>query len=632
MKYLDKINYPNDLKKLKRTELETLCQEIRDFLIDHLSLTGGHLSSNLGVVELTVAMHYIFNAPEDKFIFDVSHQCYIHKILTGRKNEFNTLRQDHGLSGFTNRDESKYDTFTLGHSSTSIAMATGLAIARDLKKEENKVIAVIGDGSLTGGLAYEGLNNINNLKSNIIVILNDNDMSISKSVGALTKYLNRLRSRKKYFHFKANTANVLNTVYLGKYILKHLTNVKRYLKYHFVNQSVIFENFGFKYIGPIDGNDISSLLTVFDEIKNLHEPILLHVKTQKGKGYSYAENNPTAFHGVGKFEKSSGIIKKSNALTYSKVAGNKLLKMANKNKDFVVITAAMMDGTGIAPFERKHKDRFFDVGIAEEYAVSFSAGISRQGLKPIFLVYSTFIQRAYDQIIHDICLNHLFAMFLIDRAGIVGEDGKTHQGIYDIAMLSNIPNLLVLAPRDTKELENMIDFGISQDLPIAIRYPKGSSYSSTFKSYDSIRLGKFEILSHGKQIAILGLGAFFETAEKVYQNLKERGFHPTLINPRFAAPIDKENLKEIANTHDLIITLEDGILSGGFASKVTEFLYENGLNQKVDVLSFGFPKDFIEHGKRNEIIQKYALDVESITNTILSKLGEQSHFKTIINL
>lgn len=620
MKYLDKVNYPNDLKKLKRTELENLCQEIREFLIDNISKTGGHLSSNLGVVELTVAMHYIFNSPDDKFIFDVSHQSYIHKILTGRKEEFNSLRKEHGLSGFTNKDESKYDTFTLGHSSTSIAMATGLAVARDLKKEENKIIAVIGDGSLTGGLAYEGLNNINNLKSNIIVILNDNDMSISKSVGALTKYLNKLRSKKRYFTFKTTTANILNKASIGKYILKHLTNAKRYLKYRFINQSVIFENFGFKYIGPIDGNNIDCLLTVFDEIKNLHEPVLLHIKTKKGKGYQYAENNPTLFHGVGKFDKNSGIVKKSSALTYSKVTGNKLIKIANKNKNFVVITAAMMDGTGIAAFERKHKDRFFDVGIAEEYAVSFSAGISAQGIKPIFLVYSTFIQRAYDQIIHDICLNNLFAMFLIDRAGIVGEDGKTHQGIYDIAMLSNIPNLLVLAPRDTNELENMIDFGISQNLPIAIRYPKGCSYDSMFKTYEKIKLGKFEILNKGEKIAILGYGAFFETAEKVYKELKNKGFNPTIVNPRFVAPIDKEALNEIVTTHELIVTLEDGILSGGFASKITEYLYENNLNTKIDVLSFGFPKDFIEHGKREDIIARYSLDKDSITNAILEKI------------
>ena len=513
-------------------------------------------------------------------------------------------------------------------------MATGIAIARDIKKENYKVVAVIGDGSLTGGLAYEGLNNISLLKSNIIVILNDNDMSISKSVGSLTKYLNKLRAKKRYFKFKSTTTNILCKIPFGKFILKRLDKAKKSLKYQFINQSVIFENLGFKYVGPIPGHDIDTLITVFEEIKNQNEKILLHIKTKKGKGYQYAENNPTAFHGVGKFDKNSGIIKKSDALTYSSVVGNKLMKMANKNKDFVVITAAMTDGTGISTFYRKHKDRFFDVGIAEEYAVSFCAGLSSENIKPIFIVYSTFIQRAYDQIIHDICLNNLFAMFLIDRAGIVGEDGKTHQGIYDIAMLANIPNLVLVAPRDTIELENMIDYGMSQSLPIAIRYKKGTSYPTKFNTYTKIKLGKYEILNKGNDIALIGLGAFFETAEKIYFLLKQNGINATLINPRFVTPIDKETLHEIALSHKLIVTLEDGILSGGFASQIASYLYENGLN-KIDMLNFGYPKDFISHGKREDsfagqfdtflnvkredIIKRYSLDANSITDKILEK-------------
>ena len=620
MSYLDNINSPQDLKKLDISKLDTLCTEIRTFLIENISKTGGHLSSNLGIVETTVALHYVFNSPKDKFIFDVSHQCYVHKILTNRKNLFNSLRKINGLSGFTNILESPHDTFTLGHSSTSIAMAAGIAIARDIKKEKNKVIALIGDGSLTGGLAYEGLNNVGILKTDLIVILNDNDMSISKSVGSLTKHLNKLRIKNKYFNFKNNTENFLNKVpVIGKYILKSLKKLKRYTKYYFVNRSAIFEELGFKYIGPIDGHNIKELINTFNYVKTLNEPLIIHIKTIKGKGYRYSELNPTIYHGVGKFDVSNGIattpIPKTN---YSKTAGDTLEKLANKNENIVVVTAAMTDGTGIKNFTKKFPNRFFDVGIAEEYAVSFCAGLSKNGLNPVFLVYSTFLQRAYDQILHDICLNNLFTMFLIDRAGIVGQDGKTHQGIYDIAMLSNIPNLMLLAPRDNIELEEMIKFGFSQNLPIAIRYPKGNSYISSFKEHKKITKGVCEILNSGKDIAIFGLGSFFKTAEKVYYNLKEKGYNPTLINPRFIFPMDENILLKIAKTHKYLITLEDGILSGGYSEKVASILIKNNLN--TNLLCFGYPKTFIEHGEVNEIIKLYNLDDISITNDIIDKI------------
>lgn len=615
--YLENVDSPDDLKKIKKEELKYLCKEIREFLVTNIGNTGGHLSSNLGVIELTVAMHYVFNSPYDKIIFDVSHQSYTHKILTGRKNEFYKLRKEDGLSGFTNKEESKHDIFTLGHSSTSIAMASGLAVARDLKKENNKIIALIGDGALTGGLSYEALNNIGNLNTNVIVVLNDNNMSISKSVGALTKHLNNLRVNKNYYKLKKDTQITLEKIpIVGKYILKKLQHTKRYLKYTLVNTSTIFEELGFRYVGPINGHSIEELVNIFEVLKDVNGPVLLHVKTCKGKGYSYAEKNPTKFHGVGKFNLDTGRIEKKEQDTYSIVAGKTLTKLASSNKDIVVITAAMTDGTGVRPFIEKYPSRFFDVGIAEEYAVSFAAGICSYGLKPVFMVYSTFLQRAYDQILHDICLNNLGVVFLIDRAGIVGEDGKTHQGIYDISMLLSIPNLMILAPRDTKELEKMIEYSVEQNSPIAIRYPKGKSNDTHFTNYDDIKIGKFEVLNVGKDIAILGLGACFDIAERVYNNLKEKNINATLINPRFIYPIDDECIKNILQTHSYIITIEDGISDGGFGEKISNFILKNGYEDKK-ILNFSYPKEFIEHGKREDIMKKYGIEEVNITNKIL---------------
>jgi 1-deoxy-D-xylulose-5-phosphate synthase len=616
--YLEEVNSPDDLKKIEINNLSILCKEIREFLVTNIGNTGGHLSSNLGVVELTVAMHYVFNSPIDKIIFDVSHQSYVHKILTGRKEEFKNLRKQQGMSGFTNRQESEHDTFTIGHSSTSIAMASGLAVARDLKKDKSKIIALIADGALTGGLAYEALNNISNLNTSLIVILNDNNMSISKSVGALTKYLNRLRVKKNYYKIKDNTKVTIEKIpIIGKFILKKLSKTKRYLKYSLINTSTIFEEFGFKYIGPINGHNIEEMINIFEIAKKIKGPVLIHVKTCKGKGYSFAEKNPTKFHGVSKFNYATGKLEVPKMKTYSMVAGDTLTKIADTNKDLVVITAAMTDGTGVRPFIEKHPTRFFDVGIAEEYAISFAAGLSALGLKPVFMVYSTFLQRGYDQILHDICLNNLPMIFLIDRAGIVGQDGKTHQGIYDISMLSSIPNLSILSPRNIVELENMIEYAVNQDGPVAIRYPKGTSADTTFNSYEKIKKGKFEILNLGSDIAIFGLGSCFEIGEKIYIELRKRGLNVSLINPRFVYPLDDENLKLILSKHRYILTIEDGIKDGGFASKISSFILENRYDGKI-LLSYGYPKDFIEHGKREDIMKNYGLDKDNIINDILT--------------
>lgn len=629
--YLEQINCPEDLKKIEIKHFNQLCKEIREFLVSHLEKTGGHLSSNLGVVELTVALHYVFSSPRDKIIFDVSHQAYIHKILTGRKNEFQSLRVENGLSGFTNREESIHDPFTLGHSSTSIAMASGLAVARDLKKENYQVVAVIGDGALTGGLAYEGLNNISHLNTNLLVILNDNHMSISKSVGALNQYLNQLRAKKKYYKLKDDTKSTIGKIPLiGKYILKKIQKTKRYLKYTFVNTSTIFEELGFRYMGPIHGHNIEELIHIFEIAKELKGPILIHVKTCKGKGYSFAEKNPTKFHGIGKFNSQTGKTEMLPAKTYSLVAGETLAKIAEMNKDLVVITAAMTDGTGVKPFAEKYSHRFFDVGIAEEYAISFASGLAAAGLLPVFMVYSTFLQRGYDQILHDICLNGLPMIFLIDRAGIVGPDGKTHQGIYDIAMLSSIPNLVIAAPRDTLELEQMMVYAVKEKQAIAIRYPKGMAKSTRFSDYERIEKGKFEIIHPGHDIALLGLGACFEIAEEVFFELKQRGIEASLINPRFVCPLDEQALHQMMNTHSYLITLEDGIKEGGFASKVASFLAKHP-NYQVKLRCYGYPKEFIEHGKREALMKKYGLDAKKIVQDILElkKAEGKENYRTI---
>lgn len=613
-KYLDKINNTKDLKKLKIKELPDLCNDIRNFLVDNISKTGGHLASNLGIVELTVALHYIFNSPEDKIIYDVGHQCYVHKILTGRKNEFNTLRKLNGLSGFPKPVESIHDVFNTGHSSTSISSALGIAVANKLEKNNNYSIAVIGDGALTGGLAFEALNNATIKNTNLIVILNDNNMSISKSVGNLSSYLNKIRSNKIYRKTKSKLKNILRHIpYLGKIIIKTIEWIKNGLKQILLPKSTLFEYFGFSYLGPIDGHNIEDLIEFTERAKIINKPVLLHVVTEKGKGYKPAQNNPDEFHGIGAFDKSTGIATKKTEESYSNTFGKVVLSLANKNEKIVAITAAMPDGTGLKQFSRKYPDRFFDVGIAEEHAVTFASGLAKQNYIPIFAVYSTFLQRAYDQIIHDVALQNLHVILAIDRAGIVGADGETHHGIFDLSYLSHIPNLTILAPKDGIELRQMIKFAVLHNGPIAIRYPR-DGYIEELTKPTKILYGKSEILKEGNDITIVALGKTVKTALEVSKELEKVNISAEIINARFLKPLDSETILNSITKTKKIITIEDNILDGGLATAIQKIL-----RNKPEIKSkfIGYPTKFIQQGTSKEIEKIYGLDVEAITKQAL---------------
>lgn len=621
--YLEKVNYPEDLKKLDLKKLPILSDEIRKFLINAVSETGGHLSSNLGVVELTVALHYCFNCPKDKIVWDVGHQSYTHKILTGRKNEFSTLRKKDGLSGFPRIGESEYDTFSTGHSSTSIAVALGIAKARDLKRQNYNVLAVIGDGAMTGGLAYEALNNACKSNTKMVIILNDNQMSISPNVGAMSQYLSNLRTTQKYLNAKDDIQHKLNSMpVIGKPIYNFLDKTKNTVK-HTIMPNNVFEALGIRYIGPVDGHDITQLVHVFNRIKNLKGPVLIHVMTKKGKGYKPAEINPSVYHGVGKFDKEVGVIQSSvSPKTYSKILGEKLLLMAAYNKKICAITAAMPESTGLGQFAKTYPERFFDVGIAEEYAVTFSSGLAVSGYVPVFAVYSTFLQRAYDQILHDVCLSNLHTVFCIDRAGIVGSDGETHQGIYDISFLLSIPNLVILAPKNGKELEDMFEYAVNKlNCPVAIRYPRGKASEVLNDVNTPIELGKSEIIYEGTDIAIVSFGAMMDVAIDVYSDLKEKGYNPTLINARFAYPMDSECIKSLAKNHRYIYTLEDNILSGGFGEHFTMEIVNSG-EKSCSVFNFAFPNAYIEQGSREQLFEKYGMDKEHILEKILKRIED----------
>lgn len=622
--YLEKVNYPEDLKKLELKKLPILSDEIRKFLINSVSSTGGHLASNLGVVELTVALHYCFSCPKDKIVWDVGHQSYTHKILTGRKSGFSSLRKMDGLSGFPRTEESEYDTFSTGHSSTSIAVGLGMAKARDLKHQNYNVISVIGDGAMTGGLAYEALNNAGKTNTKMIIILNDNQMSISPNVGAMSQYLNNLRTTQKYLDAKSDIQQKLNNMpVLGKPIYNFLDATKNTVK-HTIMPNNLFEALGIKYIGPVDGHDLVQLVHVFNRIKNLKGPVLVHVLTKKGKGYEPAEKNPSIYHGVSQFNKDIGVVQSSvKTKTYSKVFGEKLLMMSAYNKKICAITAAMPESTGLGAFAKTYPDRFFDVGIAEEYAVTFASGLAVSGYVPVFAVYSTFLQRAYDQILHDVCLSNLHVVFCIDRAGIVGSDGETHQGIYDVSFLLTIPNLVVLAPKNGKELEQMMEFAINKlNCPVAIRYPRGKA-SEILRATDTpLELGKSEIVYSGKNVAIVSYGAMMDTAVGVYSALMNRGYEPTLVNGRFASPMDIEQIKELSENHSYIFTLEDNIVSGGFGEHFSSQVSSiNNTNCKV--YNFAFPNTYIEQGTREQLFEKYGLNKENIVKEILQRVEEK---------
>ncbi len=616
---LDKIQKENDIKKLTRRELELLRKEIRDFLIDSISVTGGHLASNLGVVELTMALHLRFNLPEDKIIWDVGHQSYTHKILTGRRDGFESLRQYGGMSGFPKANESDCDCFNTGHSSTSISAGLGLAMAREIIGENYHVVSVIGDGALTGGLAYEALNNASSIKSNFIIVLNDNNMSISENVGGMSTYLSKFRTADAYRDLKLNVMNSLNHIPVyGEKMVKKIRNTKSSIKQLFI-PGMFFEEMGIIYLGPVDGSNIDELCKVFDEAKRVDGPVLVHVITKKGDGYLPAERYPSRFHGAEPFDVETGLpLKKREKPNYTDVFSSVMKKAAERDDKIVAITAAMDEGTGLKRFKKNFPDRFFDVGIAEEHAVTFAAGLAKAGLVPVFAVYSSFLQRAYDQILHDVCIQNLHVIFAIDRAGLVGSDGETHQGIFDISYLSTIPNMTVLAPKNKWELSDMMKFAFEYDGPIAVRYPRGEAYDGLKEHRAKIELGKSETLQQGIKIVILALGSMVKVAEQVCALLEENGEKPTLINARFAMPFDRNAIDELQREHTLLVTMEENVLSGGFGEHVTEYVHSNDIQLKV--INIAIPDIYVEHGNVDVLYETLKLDAKSVAARIMDEI------------
>ncbi len=621
MGILEQIKGPNDIKKVKTESYERLAEEIRGFLLEHISQSGGHLASNLGVVELTMALHIAMDFPEDKLIFDVGHQSYTHKILTGRKDQFDTLRQLDGMSGFPKKHESSCDIFNTGHSSTSISAALGLAKARDIKGTKEKIVAVIGDGALTGGMAFEALNNMANLKSNCVIVLNDNEMSISENVGAMSKYLSDVRVGKAYNEFKVGVEKTLRKIpKVGDNLAKTVKRSKDSIKQLFV-PGMFFEDMGITYVGPIDGHDLERMVETFQDAFLLERPILVHVVTKKGKGYRYAEKHPAYFHGVEPFELETGKSKvPKKQISYTGVFAKKMLEYGEKYPNLVAITAAMPDGTGLQKFKEVYPERFFDVGIAEEHAVTFAAGLAAAGMKPVVAIYSSFLQRAYDQILHDVCLQNLPVVFAVDRSGLVGADGETHQGIFDTAYLNSIPNLTVLAPKNKPEMKKMLDFAMEFQAPIVIKYPRGEASLVLEKQVNEVRYGKCEVIEQGKEIAILSVGNMMDLAVEVTEILKENGIQPTLVNVRFIKPYDEELLMELTKQHSFIITIEESIHQGSFGQSVNSFYMEQGL--KVKVLNFDLKDQFIEQGKVEELRRRHGLEKTQITKEILSNMKD----------
>jgi len=617
---LQKINSPTDLKKLNLKGLNHLSSEIRSFLIESVARTGGHLASNLGIVELTLALHYCLDSPTDKIVWDVGHQCYVHKIITGRKDEFVTLRQLDGLSGFPKTSESPHDAFNTGHSSTSISAALGIALSRDLSGEDFKVAAVIGDGSMTGGLAYEGMNNAGGLNTNMMVILNDNQMYISENVGGLSAHLNDIRTNPKYIDAKKSVSKLLSNMPLGRQVGRALEMTKDSLRYALL-PGTMFEEMGFKYIGPVDGHNIEHLVNVINRVKDIDGPVLLHVYTEKGKGYSYAEKYPGVFHGIDKFDVQTGRPLKSKLWdTYSDVFGKTLVELAKEDERIVAITAAMPDGCGLKQFAKQFPNRFFDVGIAEGHAATFAAGLAMNGHIPVFAVYSTFLKRSYDQLIHDICLQNLHVVLMIDRAGLVGADGETHQGIYDISFLSHLPNMTIMSPKNKREMKAMMRFAINHDGPVAIRYSKDSA-SMVYGHRDApILLGKSEKLEQGKDIALVSFGTMMEATYELYKLLATRGYTPTLINARFAKPIDMDMVHELAG-YDYVATIEDNELIAGFGTQVMNGFIEIGAFPK-QFRKFGFPDEFVQQGSRKQMFERYGLTPQKMAERILGEIKD----------
>lgn len=621
MKNLLDYSLPEDLKFMDIKELELLAVQIREFLVDNISKTGGHLASNLGAVELTIALHKAFNSPYDKIIWDVGHQAYVHKILTGRASEFSNLRQFGGISGFPKAGESPHDIFDTGHSSNSISIAAGFAAARDLSGENNDVVAVIGDGSLTGGLSYEGMNNLSDLRSKAIIILNDNGMSIGLNTGGLSKHLNKLRVSKGYSNFKKGLGSALKKVpAIGKGLFNGVSKARDHIKYSIV-EGVMFEKLGFTYIGPIDGHDISAILHNLELAKSAEHSVIMHVITKKGKGYRNAENDPSKFHGIGAFNKSTGeIIDKSDKPSYSAVYGSKLVDMARQNDKIVAVSAAMIDGTGLRDFARIFPERTFDVGIAEGHAVAFAGAMAKCGYKPFVTIYSTFLQRGYDNIIMDTCLQNAPVVFAIDRAGCVGSDGETHHGMFDISYLKNLPNMKVLAPSSSAELEMMMEYALQSASPVAVRYPRGSAASATVLPA-SLKDGS-QVISEGKDVMIWAVGNMLNNAKTASNILNACGIDTGVVNARFVAPPDREKILLSAESCRLLVTLEDGIKTGGFGETVASIIAEE--QKKTSILTLGWPDKFIEHGTVEQLMDKYGLSGEKIAERIKEKIERKN--------
>lgn len=608
---LNNITNPKDLKKLNYEDKKELAEEIRSYIIDVVSKNGGHLASNLGVVELTIALHSIFDTPKDKIIWDVGHQTYVHKILTGRKNQMKTLRRLDGISGFPKTTESEYDCFNTGHSSTSISAALGMARARDILNENYKVIAVIGDGALTGGMAEEALNDAGASKSNIIVVLNDNEMSISKNVGGISLLLGKMRTKNVYT--KANEkvrVRMGNIPKVGNKIVKLTSRIKNSIKQIFISK-MYFEDIGYTYLGPVDGNDIEAVEEILEQSKKCKGPVLVHVVTKKGKGYKLAEKNPSKFHGTAPFDKKTGEVLKAKSKDYSKVFGEKLVEIAKNDNRIVAITAAMADGTGLSEFKKKYPKRFFDVGIAEQHAIGMAAGMAKSGLIPVVPIYSSFYQRAYDQVIHDVCMQNLHVIMCADRAGIVGNDGETHQGLLDMASFSIVPNMTIMAPKDFKELEQMIDFAVNFNGPILIRYPRGGEGNLKLKCNEKIVLGESELLKEGSDVTIIAIGKMVEKAVEVADEFSKIGVDAEIINARFLKPFDENKIIESIEKTKNVITIEDGFIKGGLATTVNELIAKNGIID-VNIKNCGYDDEFVKQGSVQEIEQINGLDCNSI--------------------
>lgn len=608
---LEQIKGPEDLKKLTSEELSQLAEEIRAFLIEKISHTGGHLASNLGVVELTIALFRTFDLPEDKIIWDVGHQSYTHKILSGRRMEFDELRQYGGLSGFPKRKESPYDSFDTGHSSTSISAGLGITQGRDILGEDYKVVSVIGDGALTGGMAYEALNNAARMKKNFIIILNDNKMSISENVGGMSRYLGGLRTGAGYNDLKKNVADTLERIpVVGGRMIDKIKRTKNSIKQLFI-PGMLFENMGITYLGPVDGHNIPALCKVLKEAQKLDHAVLVHVLTKKGKGYEPAEKNPAHFHGVSPFDIKTGKpLAEKKYPTYTDVFSKKLCQLGETHPELVAVTAAMPDGTGVAAFGKKFPDRFFDVGIAEAHAVTSAAGMAAAGLRPVVAVYSSFLQRGYDQILHDVCIQNLPVLFAVDRAGLVGSDGETHQGIFDYSYLTSIPNMSVAAPKNLWELRAMLDFAMDYKAPFAIRYPRGTAYRGLKEFMQPIAYGKGEIIYEEENIALLAVGSMVSTGEHVRAKLKEEGVSCTLANARFVKPFDKELVDRLAKNHRLIVTMEENVLQGGFGLPVTAYIHEH--YPQVKVMNIALPDAYVEHGNVSVLRKGLGIDSDSI--------------------